>query len=60
MSDHGGHYRLRIEGVGEEALHRDPTELDTPAGREPEVRALSQSADDRAAGVHRFDGNQWR
>ena len=55
MSDHRGHLRLRIGGSGEEAFHRDPAGLDAPAGREPEVRALPRSADDRAAGVHRFE-----
>jgi len=55
VSDHRGHLRLRIAGSDEETFHRDPAELDAVRGREPEVRALPRSADDRAAGVHRFE-----
>jgi biotin carboxyl carrier protein len=55
MTDQRGHLRLRVEGTGEETFHRDPAELGAPAVREPEVRALPPSADDRAAGVRRFE-----
>jgi oxaloacetate decarboxylase alpha subunit len=55
VSEHRGHLRLRIEGAAEEAFHRDPAELGAPRGRQPEVRTLPLSADDRAAGVRRFE-----
>jgi pyruvate carboxylase subunit B len=53
MSDHRGHLRLRI-GPGE-AIHRDPAEVGPPAGRQPEVRVLTRTADDRAAGIRRYE-----
>ncbi len=52
---HRGHYRLTVEGLGQEHLHRDPADLSHATGRMSEVRALAQSADDRAAGVHRYE-----
>jgi biotin carboxyl carrier protein len=55
MTDHRGHYRLAIESVTDEPYHRDPTELADAVGAGPEVRALPTSADDRAAGVQRFE-----
>ena len=55
MSDHSGHYRLYVDGATDQAFHRDPTDLGPPAGRPPEVRALPQTADDRAAGIKRFE-----
>lgn len=55
MNDHRGHLRLRIDGVTDEAYHRDPAEVGQPEGRRPEVRALPQSADDRASGIHRYE-----
>jgi biotin carboxyl carrier protein len=55
MSDHQGHYRLRIEGAAAEPFHRDPARLGPPTMREPEVRALPHTATDRAAGVRRFE-----
>ncbi len=55
MSDHRGHYRMRVEGLTGEPLHRDPAEMGSPGGRQPEVRVLAHTADDRAAGVHRYE-----
>ena len=55
MSDHRGHYRMRVEGLTGEPLHRDPAEVGSPGGRQPEVRVLAQTVDDRAAGVHRYE-----
>jgi len=55
VTDHRGHYRLAIERVTDEPYHRDPAELAETTGASPEVRALPQSADDRAAGVQRFE-----
>ena len=51
MSEHRGHLRLDIEG---ESFHRASEEI--PAeGRPTQVRAAERSADDRAAGVHRYE-----
>jgi len=55
MTDHRGHYRLHFDGATDEALHRDPAEIAPPEGRQPEVRVLPRSADDRAAGIHRYE-----
>ena len=55
MTDHRGHLRLRVDGLAGEALHRDPAEAERPRGRRPEVRVRSRTADDRAAGIHRFE-----
>jgi len=55
MSDHRGHYRMRVAGAGDEAFHRDPAEVGPPQGRPPEVRVLAQTADDRAAGIQRYE-----
>jgi biotin carboxyl carrier protein len=55
MSDHRGHYRLRIAGGDEDGLHRDPAEVGAAEGRPPEVRALARTADDRAAGIDRYE-----
>jgi biotin carboxyl carrier protein len=55
MTDHRGHLRLHVDSVGDEPFHRDPAEVGEPQGRQPEVRALAQSADDRAAGIHRYE-----
>jgi len=55
MTHHRGHLRLSIAGLTDEAIHADPDELGRPAGREPEVRPLTRTADDRAAGVQRFE-----
>ena len=55
MSEHRGHVRLRIAGSDAAPLHRDPATLGRPAGRQPEVRDLAQTADDRAAGVRRYE-----
>ena len=55
MTDHRGHLRLAIEGIEDATIHQRPDELDLPAGRLPQVRALARTADDRAAGVHRYE-----
>ena len=55
MTDHRGHFRLHIDSVTDEAYHRDPHEVGPPEGRQPEVRVLPQTADDRAAGIHRYE-----
>ena len=55
MSDHRGHYRLHVDGVSDEAFHRDPAEVGPAEGRKPEVRVLAQTADDRAAGIRRYE-----
>ncbi len=55
MIDHRGHLQLHIDGVTDEAYHRDPAEVGPPQGRQPEVRVLPQTADDRAAGIHRYE-----
>jgi biotin carboxyl carrier protein len=55
MTEHRGHLRLSIAGLTDEAIHADADELGRPAGREPEVRPLARTADDRAAGVQRFE-----
>lgn len=55
MTDHRGHLRLAIEGVEDATIHQRPDELGPPAGPLPQVRALARTADDRAAGVHRYE-----
>ena len=55
MSDHRGHYRMHVAGIGGESFHRDPAEIGLPEGRQPEVRVLRQTADDRAAGIRRYE-----
>lgn len=55
MTDHRGHLRLHVDGVSDEAFHRDPVAVGDPKGRQPEVRVLAQSADDRATGIHRYE-----
>lgn len=55
MTDLRGRLRLHVDGITGEAFRRDPAELAPPAGRQPEVRALDQTADDRAAGIHRYE-----
>ena len=55
MTDHRGHLQLHVDGTNDEAFHRDPAELGAPEGRQPEVRALPQTPDDRAAGIHRYE-----
>ena len=55
MTDHRGHLRLRIDGSDDEPLHRSPEQVDRSIDREPEVRSLPQTADDRAAGLQRFE-----
>ena len=55
MNDHRGHLRLHVDGITDEAFHRDPDEVGAPEGRQPEVRAMRQSADDRAGGIHRYE-----
>ena len=54
MSDHRGHLRLHVEGF-EETFHREPPDVPPPSGRGPEVRPLKRTADDQAAGVHRYE-----
>ena len=55
MSDHRGHLRLHVDGVTDEAFHRDPAGMGEAAGRQPEVRVLQQRSDDRSAGIHRYE-----
>lgn len=55
MNDHRGHYRLRIGSVRDQPFHRDPAEVGSPEGQSPEVRVLAQTADDRAAGLRRYE-----
>jgi biotin carboxyl carrier protein len=55
MTDHRGHYRLYVDGLTDEAFHGDPAELAPATGRQPEVRALAQTAQDRATGIHRYE-----
>lgn len=55
MTDHRGHLRLHVDGVTDEAFHRDPAEVGSLEGRQPEVRVLPQSAEDRAVGIHRYE-----
>jgi biotin carboxyl carrier protein len=55
VTDHRGHLRLAIEGVEDATIHQRPDELGPPAGRLPQVRPLARTADDRAAGVHRYE-----
>ena len=55
MSDHRGHLRLLVDGVTNDGYHRDPAVVGPPDGRQPEVRVLPQTADDRAAGIHRYE-----
>ncbi|MGD8684284.1 MAG: biotin/lipoyl-binding protein [Chloroflexota bacterium] len=55
MSDHEGRFRLRVAGLDAPPVHRDPVELGTTTGPEPEVRSLPLAAGDRAAGVRRFE-----
>ena len=55
MTDHRGHLRLHLDGLTDEAYHRDPATVPAPEGRQPEVRLLPRTADDRAAGIHRYE-----
>ena len=55
MTDSRGHLRLKVEGISREAYRRDANEVGEPKGRQPEVRVLPRSADDRAAGIHRYE-----
>jgi biotin carboxyl carrier protein len=55
MTDHQGHLRLVVDGFLEHAWHRASGDLGVPDTPGPEVRPLPQTADDRSAGVHRFE-----
>jgi biotin carboxyl carrier protein len=55
MSDHRGHLRIAVAGITGEPFHRDPAEVVPLEGRQSEVRALPQTADDRSVGVHRYE-----
>lgn len=54
MTDHRGHLRLHVDGIAE-AFHRDPSELEPPTQRLPEVRVSPRTADDRAAGIRCYE-----
>ena len=47
MTDRRGHLRVSVDGVTSEPFRRDPADLGPADGRQPEVRPLSPSADDR-------------
>jgi biotin carboxyl carrier protein len=55
VNDHRGHYRMRVLGAGDAVFHRDPAAVGPPHGRQAEVRVVPQTADDRAAGVRRYE-----
>jgi biotin carboxyl carrier protein len=51
----GERLRLRVAQVDDAVFDLDPDEAGGLSGREPGVRALPQSADDRATGVHCYE-----
>ena len=55
MTDHRGHLQLRVGGLDGIVFHRAEDEILPHGGRDPEVRSLDRAADDRAAGVHRYE-----
>jgi biotin carboxyl carrier protein len=55
VSGHRGHLRLHVDGGSDESFHRDPAALGPAQGRGPEVRSLPASAEDRAAGIGRYE-----
>jgi oxaloacetate decarboxylase alpha subunit len=50
---HGQRLRLRVEHAEEAVFDLNPEEVGAPG--EPEVREMARSADDQAAGVHRYE-----